>query len=172
MKKLVSIDIDGILNDYPKIFVKYANFVLRKKYKNIIDLKKSVNKSTYGTIKKHYRHSFYKYNYKINSNVLNLIKFLIRMNVNIIFLTRRNLNNKFILSNTTKWLRKHNIKFKGIYKKNKKNFLRFKPIFHVDDEHKKEQNLKNVSTRFIIFKKNRVKKILVIKKILTNQNNF
>ena len=168
MKKLVSIDIDGILNDYPKIFVKYANFVLRKKYKNIFDLKKSVNKSTYRKIKKHYRYSFYKYNYKIHSNVLNLIKFLIKLNVDIIFLTRRNLKNKFILKNTKKWLKKHNIKFKGIYQKNKKNFLKFKPMFHVDDEHKKEQNLKTVNTRFIICKKNKIEKISVIKKILTN----
>lgn len=165
MKKLVSIDIDGVLNDYPKIFVKYANFVLRKKYKNIFDLKKSINEPTYRTLKDNYRHSLYKYNYKIHSNVLHLIKFLIRLNVDIIFLTRRNLNDKFILSNTKKWLKKHNIKFIGIYQKNKKNFLRFKPIFHVDDEHKNEQNLSSVSTRFIICKK-KTEKFLVIKKIL------
>ena len=122
MKKLVSLDIDGVLNDYPKIFVKYANFILRKKYKNIFDLKKSVNKSTYIKIKNHYRHSFYKYNSKIHSNALNLIKLLIKLNADIIFLTRRNLKNKFILINTKKWLRKHNIKFKGIYPKNKKTF--------------------------------------------------
>jgi hypothetical protein len=167
MKKLVSIDIDGVLNDYPKIFVKYANFVLRKKYKNIFDLKKSVNKSTYRTIKNNYRHSLYKYNYKIHSNVLHLIKFLISLNIDIIFLTRRNLNNKFILNNTKKWLKKHNIKFKGIYQKNKKNFLRFKPMFHVDDEHKNQQNLNSVSTRFIIYKK-KVEKFSVIKKFLIN----
>jgi hypothetical protein len=168
MKKLVSLDIDGVLNDYPKIFVKYTNFVLRKKYKNIFDLKKSINKSSYRKIKNQYRHSFYKYNYKIHSNALNLIKLLIKLNADIIFLTRRNLKNKFILINTKKWLRKHNIKFKGIYQKNKKNFFRFKPMFHIDDESKKKQNLKTINIRFIIFKKNKVKKIQLIKKILAN----
>ena len=166
MKKLVSLDIDGVLNNYPKIFVKYANFVLRKKYKNIFDLKKSLNRLTYRAIKNHYRHSLYKYNYKIHSSILNLINFLTKLDIDIVFLTKRNLNNQFILNNTKKWLRAHNIKFKGIYQKSKKNFLRFKPILHIDDEHKKKQNLNNVSTRFIICKKNKIEKISIIKKFL------
>ena len=168
MKKLVTLDIDGVLNDYPKIFVRYANFVLRKKYKDIFDLKKSVSNSTYRKIKNHYRNSLYKYNYKIHHSILNLINFLIRLDIDIVFLTRRNLNNKFILNNTKKWLRAHNVKFKGIYKKSKKNFLRFNPIFHLDDENKKKQNLSNVKTKFILCKNKGIVKISTIQKFLFN----
>ena len=43
-KKVISFDIDGVLNDYPKCFVVYVNKVLHSNFKNIEQIKKKLRK--------------------------------------------------------------------------------------------------------------------------------
>ena len=121
-KKIISFDIDGILNNYPKCFVEYVNFLKKKKFKSIETLKKDLGKKNYQIIKDRYRRSNYKYNLKIENKLVNIINLISKKYQVIIISSRPFHKYKRMYRRTFLWIKKNNIKsFKLFYKKKKYN---------------------------------------------------
>ena len=97
MKKAI-IDIDGVLNTYPKTQIDYFNFMLDKDYKSLDEIKNDLSYNEYKYLKNQYRQSAFKHNCKASpgarklyilfyfevmvNTILNLIHVLIHYNKN------------------------------------------------------------------------------------------
>lgn len=116
-KKIVSFDIDGVLNNYPKCFVDYVN-LKKKKFKSINVLKKKIGLKNYKIIKDKYRRSNYKYNLEINPKLISIVN-KISKKYNLLISSSRPFNKyKKMYRRTHLWLKKNNINnFNLVHKK-------------------------------------------------------
>ena len=135
--KIISIDIDGVLNFYPKPLIKFINDKYSLKFKNKEDIRRFFSNLEYEKLKNNYRNSEYKSKMEFNTNLGAKLKEFAKNNrIKIIILTQRLIENHSMLSSTKKWL-KHNNFFFPIYKKkdwveNKKKHTNH--FIHIDDE--------------------------------------
>ena len=176
-KKIISFDIDGILNNYPKCFVEYVNFLKKKKFKSIEILKKNLDKKNYQAIKDRYRRFNYKYNLKIENKLVNTIN-LISKKYQILIISSRPFHKyKRMYRRTFLWIKKNNIKnFKLFYKK--KNIItNYKVFLHIDDREADINKIYNNQTQFFLIStevKKRRKNIILVKKnkLITKLKNY
>lgn len=171
-KKIVSFDIDGVLNSYPKCFVDYVNTLKKKKFKSINHIKKQIGIKNYEIIKDKYRRSNYKYNLYIDPKVVKIInKISRRYNVQIVSSRPFNKYEK-MHRRTCIWLKKNNIKDFKLYTKKKNAIDKYKVILHIDDREEDIYKIYNNKTQFFLLTKNVEKKkrniILVRKNKLIN----
>ena len=166
-KKIVSFDIDGVLNSYPKCFVNYVNTLKKKKFKSINLIKKEIGVKNYEIIKDKYRRSNYKYNLYIDPKMIEIMnKISTRYSVQIV--SSRPFNRyKNMRRRTFTWLKKNNIKDFKLYAKKKKIINRYKVILHIDDQEEDINKIYNNKTQFFLLTKNIKKKkrnIVFVKK--------
>ena len=139
MTNKISIDIDGILNDYPVCWINYVNNELNTQFCSRQEIKDKIGKENYKVLKKLYRESDYKENLPINKEFVNFIE-KIRKYYEIIIFTSRPIhdpNYPNLLGLTERWLRKNNVFFNSIYfKPNNEDILKNIPkiLFHIEDE--------------------------------------
>ena len=134
-KKIISFDIDGVLNDYPKCWVKYINVKMRTNFSSKTQAKKKMGNTKYNSLKHQYRLSSYKYSLPVEKKLIVLMKEL-KKKFKIIILTSRPFNQypKMKL-NTYNWLVKKKISFNELYYKDELIFKIYPKIFfHVDNE--------------------------------------
>lgn len=130
MKKAV-IDIDGVLNYYPKTYVDFINSELKTNYKTLDEIKKTLSYDTYKTYKTLYRKSDYKHNAKIRKYARQMISYL-RKEYLIYIVTSRELFKYNQLEKTILWLQKNKIHYDYIYCSMKKDYTIFEKFGHVD----------------------------------------
>ena len=131
MKKAI-IDIDGVLNTYPKTQIDYFNFMLDKDYKSLDEIKKDLSYYEYKDLKTQYRQSAFKHNCKASPGARKLLKYLRDNNYLIYIITARELFKYNQLEKTILWLNSNKLVYDYIYCTQKKDFTIFEKFGHVD----------------------------------------
>ena len=117
MKKLM-LDIDGVLNDYPKTFINYVNDNTHNNFKSLQELKETLSFSEFRRLKDSYKFSDYKHKAKLREGALELVNKLNKKYL-VYIVTSRDLNEKNQLELTLNWLKTNNIKYDYICQSNK-----------------------------------------------------
>ena len=131
MKKAI-IDIDGVLNTYPKTQIDYFNFMLDKDYKSLDEIKKDLSYYEYKDLKTQYRQSAFKHDCKASPGARKLLKYLRDNNYLIYIITARELFKYNQLEKTILWLNNNKLVYDYIYCTQKKDFTIFEKFGHVD----------------------------------------
>ena len=127
-----SLDIDGVLNDYPQIWLNYIYEETNERYLNKEEAKQSLGES-YWQIKENYRIGDYKYQVPIKPDAKYLISRLKERGDKIIIATTRPFENySSMRKNTKKWLESNNIYFESLV--NKEELYKEDFDIHIDDE--------------------------------------
>ncbi|MBR1368144.1 hypothetical protein RJ53_01005 [Methanocalculus chunghsingensis] len=140
--KIITCDIDGVLNDYPLCWIKYVNNELSADFLTKEEIKSTIGHSDYDNIKDKYRWSEFKANLKCNRNMVNVLQLLKKQGYLIMIVTSRPIGNKMkypLLEDLTlNWLKKNRIPCDKLYYKFDDalfNELEENEIvLHIDDE--------------------------------------
>lgn len=155
--KYISFDIDGIMNDYPKCWIRYLNTRIEKELSLELyteEVKNIIGVDIYKKMKDEYRNSDYKANLEFNFIAKELANEFIREGYKIIISTSRPFNNpqyNKLKTNTINWLKKNNFHFDLFVDKTyelEHLELYDKIILHIDDELKYVEQFanKNIQT--------------------------
>ena len=131
MKKAI-IDIDGVLNTYPKTQIEYFNMMLDKKYTTLDEIKRNLSYYEYKYLKTRYRQSDFKHNAKPSNGAKKLLKYLKTHDYLIYIITARELFKYNQLEKTILWLQNNNLIYDYIYCTQKKDFTIFEKFGHID----------------------------------------
>lgn len=114
-QKICAFDIDGVISDYPKCWIQFANKKLKTKYKYLNDLKQGVSYWEYKKLKGEYRSSGYKRTLPIKRNISECINKFQKQGYKVILLTARPFRQyRNLYRDTLDWLEIHKIKPNGI----------------------------------------------------------
>ena len=129
--KIWSFDIDGVLNDYPNIWLDYIYKKTGKKYISKQGAKKSLG-SLYSSINNDYRRSDYKYQVPIKLEAKRLMSRLRKNGDKVIISTTRPFSDfDFMKERTEDWLDSNDIQYDYII--SKCNLYKEKFDVHIDD---------------------------------------
>lgn len=131
MKKAI-IDIDGVLNEYPKTQVNFFNYMLDTEYKTLDEIKNNVSYKEYKELKTEYRQSCFKHNAIPSKGAKQLLKYLKKNNYLIYIITARELFKYNQLEKTIMWLQVNRLHYDYIYCTQKKDFTIFEKFGHID----------------------------------------
>lgn len=110
-RKVIVIDIDGVLNNYPIEFVAWVNEEYSLNYNCISELKNDPN---YKEIKHAYRMSGYKKELSVIENVSKFFDYIYQKNIAVWVVTSRPAINK-VINDTKYWLANNDIFYDRIY---------------------------------------------------------
>lgn len=105
------IDIDGVLNNYPKCWVDYINKKLHTSFDNLIDVKKKISHYQYTELKKEYRQSEYKAKIIPVDHAKSFLNFLRAKEFLVYILTARPVESMAI---TKQWLTSNRLLHDGV----------------------------------------------------------
>ena len=136
MVKYCSIDIDGVLNNYPQCWLDYIEEIEHKKFATIAEARNQLGNDRYGEIKHRYRTEGRKTQLPINEAAKQLLKQLKENGFTIIISTSRPFNKYTHLEQLTfDWLKNNGFHFDFLRSKTPDLIREFYPIlFHLDDE--------------------------------------
>ena len=146
-KLVISLDIDGVLADYPKCWLDYINEKIYIRYNTVEEAKKNLAEN-YFELKDLYRKSGFKRYLPVRKELFTLAKYLKKNNPEIDFIistSRPIYDNRYpqLLDDTQYWLKSNGLDFIGLYDKNKiikfQKKLGIKIIGHIEDEIKYAQ---------------------------------
>jgi hypothetical protein len=134
--KAVTLDIDGVLNNYPFCWLEYIRLQRNEKFDTIDEAKKKLGQETYSQIKENYRTSGYKSTLPVNPFAAEFTKSLKQKGYEIIVSTSRPFHLYPGLEKLTlDWLKANQITFDRLEKKSERLLTDYSNIqFHVDDE--------------------------------------
>jgi len=166
--KYISLDIDGIVNNYPITMYKYAfdemGWIVNSK-KELIE-KLTANKIKYLDFKYNYRKKYEciektNFDAEVTKDFFDFYKEIKQFkNINIVFRTTRPESiYPGTLLRTQEWLKYNGIDH-IVTQKDQKSFNLYNPILHLDDEIESLDSHKNYTSidRLYLFKKNKEKK--------------
>jgi hypothetical protein len=113
MDKLVLVDIDGFLTDYPGCFLKWVSYFKKKEYYSIDEMKDSLSTKEYEDIKEAYRCSGIKRELSLNPFCRELLMICWKMGFIIWIVTTRP-EREPIKSDTIYWLNR-NIHYDSVF---------------------------------------------------------
>lgn len=133
MKKAV-IDIDGVLNDYPKTQLNFFNKYYAKDFEvqSLGELKKILSYQQYCSFKEDYRNSDYKHDAEPKKYAKELLQYLEENDYLIYIITARKLFVNNQLERTITWLKKNKLRYDYIYCTQKKDFTIFEKFGKID----------------------------------------
>ena len=131
MKKAV-IDIDGVLNNYPRMFVDYCNEQLNEKFKSLQEIKQTLSYASYKAIKQAYRQSDAKHKATVSKGAKELLDYLSNNGYLVYIVTARKLFSDDCLERTVNWLKINNLRYDYMYCSAKKDFTIFEKFGHID----------------------------------------
>lgn len=115
-EKVCALDIDGVLNDYPKCWIDFVNIKTATEFADLNDIKNTLTYDTYRKLKEDYRLSGIKERLKPNENASLLTQELKKLGYTIIIITARPANKyPALYSQTLNWLKNNNICYDSIY---------------------------------------------------------
>ncbi|HEY0031084.1 MAG TPA: hypothetical protein VGC65_10020 [Bacteroidia bacterium] len=134
--KTATIDIDGVLNNYPACWLDYISMHKKEVYATLAEAKMKLDPEEYKSIKHSYRTSGYKGTIPINSHAIAFTKSLKDMGYTIVIATSRPFHLYPGLKDLTyKWLKEGGIVFDHLEKKSPELLEKYPQIkFHIDDE--------------------------------------
>ena len=126
-----SFDIDGVLNNYPILWLDFLFSKTKKRFENTENAKLEL-KENYGILKHQYRTDGIKFNYLIDNEIKCLFELLNSQKKQIIISTTRPFDKYPMMYNqTVEWLIRNNIKFSKLTKKYNP-YINFD--IHIDNE--------------------------------------
>jgi hypothetical protein len=147
-KKIAFIDIDGILCQWPKPFIDFANYKMNESFCSIKDIIKKYDQLVFNNLKLEYRLSGIKRTIPIIDGAVDFVNKLKENDYFVVLLTARPYKTVFrIYSDTLYWLESNNIKYDAIiWDENKetfilKYFMNNNIKFVVDDDFKNAKKL-------------------------------
>lgn len=158
MNKNVSIDIDGVLNFYPKPWFEFITIKTNLEFTSKDEAKKQLGDELYAQIKDEYRASAFKENLPINEESVSFLQKLNEHGFSITISTSRPIQNEKypgLFTLTERWLTKQNIPFDRIlYKCDADSFYNElgDVLFHVDDESKYADMLSKKGIKVYLYK--------------------
>ena len=130
--KVWSFDIDGVLNDYPDVWLDFIFQETNERYRSKEEARQILGE-TYWVIKEKYRTSDYKYQVPIKPDAKYLISALKELGDKIIMATTRPFGRyPFIKKRTEEWLESNNIFFDLLI--SKEDLYKEDFDIHIDDE--------------------------------------
>lgn len=141
-EKIVSFDIDGVLNNYPECWLLYLNQQVNIDFSSIDDAKNVLDSSLYDSIKRKYRIMGEKSEFTIaNYQMLKVVNSFYNAGFHVIISTSRPINSPefpLLFGLTTQWLVDQGLNFSQLVYKDEDltnhRHLIGKIKFHVDDE--------------------------------------
>ena len=153
MRKRISFDIDGVIVDYPRIWLDYLEIQTGIQFIST-DEARDVLGSTYTLHKNEYRVSDYKYSRPIKPEAKFLNDLVMSLGMLSVVHTSR-LQREFHApkERISTWLASGNFHHSGVYPKTKQMFQENKPMLHLDDDAELciEMSEWGLSTKFIYF---------------------
>ncbi|MES2590596.1 MAG: hypothetical protein V4608_01840 [Bacteroidota bacterium] len=133
--KTITIDIDGVLNNYPACWLDYIELQKNQKFNSIEEAKKTLGTDVYSEIKDSYRTSGYKSKLPVNPTAPNFTRLLKEKGYNIVVATSRPFHLYPGLEKLTfDWLKANNIIFDKLERKNALLMTSYTLNCHIDDE--------------------------------------
>lgn len=133
--KTISIDIDGVLNNYPTCWLDYIELQQNEKFTSIEDAKIKLGERVYSDIKEKYRTSGHKGKIPVNPIASEFTKLLKKTGYKIIIATSRPFDLYPGLETLTlNWLKSNNIEFDFLERKKNLLLKNYNLLCHVDDE--------------------------------------
>lgn len=138
-EKICAIDLDGVLNEWEKFFVKTFNKEKGTNYVNDVDIRKNTNALEYEDFKRRWRESGIKTKIPVKKGAIEFIKYLKKKGYRIVIISSRPYRtHSKIFSDTIVWLKKNSIVFDDLYFDEQKNLRILKHFpnlkFMVEDE--------------------------------------
>lgn len=120
-KKIIILDIDGVIADYPECFVNYVNNKTNTKFVNMFDIRNMLTQKQIYDLKDEYRNSGVKSSLPVKEYAIDFIN-KIKQKYYIVLLTSRPYSKYFrIYADTLEWLDKNKIHYDAIYWDEKKS---------------------------------------------------
>ena len=130
--KIWSIDIDGIFNDYPNVWLNFIFNETNQQYSTKEEAREILGEN-YWSLKEKYRYSDYKYQVPIQPDAKYLISRLKKRGDKIIISTTRPFDRySFMKNRTERWLESNDILFDSLI--NKDDLYKEDFDVHIDDE--------------------------------------
>lgn len=129
--KIVIVDIDGVLNNYPQTFINFVNNKLNSNFILLKEIKETLPFNIYKQLKEEYRKSPYKHNCSIKKDADKLLKVLREKDYLIYLVTSRKLFENNQLELTIRWLKKNNLIYDYLYCTQKKDFTIFEKFKNI-----------------------------------------
>lgn len=138
MKKIIGIDIDGVLNNYPNTWVSYLNTTLGTDFRTLYEAKDTLPYSKYKKLKSGYRDNGFSEKLEPKEGAVEFLQSLKSMGYYIIIITSRPIDeHNSLLQQTTEWLKSKNLYYDFLYFSHSKHLdiiRKFKRIeFLVED---------------------------------------
>ncbi|MEY2829561.1 MAG: 5 nucleotidase, deoxy (Pyrimidine), cytosolic type protein [Bacteroidota bacterium] len=136
MTKFISVDIDGILNNYPICWLEFIKIQTAKSFTSTIEAKLNLGDDVYKEIKHLYRTSGYKSKLPVQPFAALATKIIESKGYSIVITTSRPFDKYDGLEELTKqWLINNSITFHHLHKKQADLLDKFPSIIaHIDDE--------------------------------------
>ncbi len=138
MADWISVDIDGVLSDYPNGWIAFLNSVLEKSLSNKMEAKSKIKDGVYKSLKKRYRKSIYKANMSLRNGASEIIESINRSNKKVVVSTSRPIEKKEyknLKKITEHWLTKNGMCYDKVIKKQEiTRSWKGKVKFHIEDE--------------------------------------
>jgi hypothetical protein len=151
MKKSISFDIDGVINDYPKCFLEFYASRYGEMFKSLAELKLKVGDISYREAKRAYRMSDYKYSVSIDGVIKELMQDLNCSHELYILSSRPFDEFPGMYDRTCDWLNAGGIPFRKILPKATQSLNDAAISLHIDDEMLHVSGLLgSVHTRFVV----------------------
>lgn len=121
-QKLCGLDIDGVLNEYPKCWVDFVNLMTGSQFVNLNEMKNTLTYTQYKNLKHLYRSSGYKEDLPVRFGAINLTRTLKRAGFGNILVTSRPFDKYPDLRMQTKrWLEKGQLVYDDLLYSGKKH---------------------------------------------------
>lgn len=158
-KKIVSFDIDGVLNNYPECWLSFLNQKLNITFRSIEEAKKILCSEQYDSIKKIYRLMGENSEFTVaNSDMIKVVNSFYNAGFHVIISTSRpinSLNFPLLLNLTIQWLIEQGVQFSQVVYKDdtlsNHRHLLSNIQFHIDDEIKYIRVFRNFGVTAYLF---------------------
>lgn len=134
----ISVDIDGVLNNYPKYWIDYVNKETCLDFQNKSDMKDALSDEEYQRLKDRCRRSDYLRSVSVKSDMVDILNKISRSGVKISIVTSRPIDNTERYPNlrslTREWLEDNNILFDNFGKKRESFISQQSVQCHIEDE--------------------------------------
>lgn len=133
--KIVSIDIDGTLTDYPKPWLSFLRTQTGQDFDSVFSAKNAIGLKNYDYYKHLWRISPEKYSVQIRREMKELIEYIYGQQGKVYLNTSRPFEQyQQMHKQTTDWLTRNGIRFEGVNKKSLRNLENQGVRFHIDDQ--------------------------------------
>lgn len=135
LNKIVSIDIDGTLTDYPKPWLNFLRTQTSQDFDSVFSAKNAIGLKNYYYYKHLWRISPEKYSVQIRREMKDLIEYIYSQQGKVYLNTSRPFDHyQQMHKQTTDWLTRNGIRFEGLNKKSLRNLENQGVRFHIDDQ--------------------------------------